>query len=316
MAVHNGASFVAESVASVLAQTTSDLELLIVDDGSTDESVRICRGFNDARIRILARQRSGLTASLIAGLAEARGEFVARLDHDDVASPNRLERQVAALDAFPSVVLVGSNATLIDTYGRSVGQTKIPEHRDALYRHLASLNGMVHSSLCFRLRPVLALGGYRPQFLKAQDYDLLLRVIETHEIRCLTDRLISLRQHTESITATDQECVQMRSALAALVAHHRRGAGHADPVDDPPMWQDLVAAVDAEFRTRGLARSASAKRGIVVARAAARSFDVPRLARTVLQVVRTDWRAATRRGFGTGFPDDFIAAVLGRLSGS
>ena len=111
MAVYNAERFLADAITSILKQTFSDFELLIIDDGSTDQTADVVRQFSDRRIQFMpAGQRLGLPGALNLGLENASGNLVARHDHDDISHPLRLEQQVAYLEANPDVALVGSRA--------------------------------------------------------------------------------------------------------------------------------------------------------------------------------------------------------------
>src|SRR5687767_5426199 len=127
MAVFEDREFVEEAVRSILEQSHREFELLVVDDRGGDGSIDVVRAFEDRRIRILTNEVNvGLTGSLNRGLAEARGRYLARMDADDVALPDRLARQVAFLDTHPEVGVVGGACELIDTVGTSVGQRILP----------------------------------------------------------------------------------------------------------------------------------------------------------------------------------------------
>lgn len=119
MAVYNGAVYLREAIDSVLAQTYGDFEFVIVDDGSSDESVRIVRSYADPRIKLhVAPQNMGQTTALNVGLRLCEGEYVARMDGDDVCRPDRFARQATALDADPALGIVGSAVWIVDGRGR------------------------------------------------------------------------------------------------------------------------------------------------------------------------------------------------------
>ena len=123
MSVHNGLPFLAEAVSSVLAQTFFDFEFLILDDASTDGTADYLRTLSDPRVRVITlAENIGLTAALNRGLREARGEFIARQDADDVSHPRRLELQFGFLKTNPACAVVGSQAWLADARGRSLGK--------------------------------------------------------------------------------------------------------------------------------------------------------------------------------------------------
>jgi len=118
MSVYNGAPWVRDAVASVLAQTAGDLELIVIDDGSTDATPELLAAVRDSRVRTERQARVGLTRALNQALARARAPLVARLDADDLALPERLARQRAFLDAHPDVGLLGTGARAVDAAGR------------------------------------------------------------------------------------------------------------------------------------------------------------------------------------------------------
>ena len=133
--LYNGEAYIREAVESVLAQTRRDFELLILDDGSRDGSLAIVQEIarRDPRVRLISRENRGLTETLNELLAAARGEFVARMDADDVCLPDRFERQVAFLDAHPEVVCVGGDPVMIDERGRLLTALEQgPTHRGAV----------------------------------------------------------------------------------------------------------------------------------------------------------------------------------------
>ena len=138
LAVHDGEDYLRPALASVLGQTVGDLELLVVDDGSTDSTPTILSGLDDTRLRVLRNDaRLGLAASLNRGLDEARGTYVARLDADDVAMPRRLDRQLARLRARPVPAVVGSAVMDLDggttrtLHAMPVGAVPVTNRQDA-----------------------------------------------------------------------------------------------------------------------------------------------------------------------------------------
>ena len=122
MTTFNGAGFIGASIASVLAQSFSDFELIVVDDGSTDTMAQVLAGIGDPRLRVLRQAvNGGVVAARNAGFLAARGRYVAALDHDDLSHPERLARQVAYLDAHPGVVLVATEIEIEEPAGRKKG---------------------------------------------------------------------------------------------------------------------------------------------------------------------------------------------------
>jgi glycosyltransferase involved in cell wall biosynthesis len=203
MAVHDGERHLRESVESILRQTYSGLELLVVDDASTDSSRSIVESYGDPRVRVLVNERNlGLTASLNRGLEEARGRYVARQDADDVSEPSRLERQVELLERRPDLALVASHYRRIDDEGRHGGDRFVPTSPLDIRWRLLFLNAFAHSSVTFRLDEVRALGGFDERFRYAQDYELWSRLARSHQLTAVPEILVSYRRSSESLTAT------------------------------------------------------------------------------------------------------------------
>jgi glycosyltransferase involved in cell wall biosynthesis len=226
MAVHNAAQFVREAIASVLAQTYRDFELIVVDDSSSDNSLSILESFDDARIRIIRHQTNGGAAlSRNNALAAARGELVAILDADDVCVPTRLERQVAFLDANPRVGLVGCGIyDNIDAGGGVLHTSYLPEHNEAIQRTIMEQWCFLHSSLMFRKALYHALGGYRKEFEPAEDHDFVLRILEHCEAHNLYERLVSYRLNPKGLSVISHQCInQVRSAAIRLAQRRRAG---------------------------------------------------------------------------------------------
>jgi glycosyltransferase involved in cell wall biosynthesis len=193
MGVRNGAPQVRDAVESVLAQTAADLELIVVDDDSTDATPGILTSFRDPRLRLERRARGGLTSALNAALRLARAPLVARLDADDAALPERLERQLAYLRAHPEVGLLGTAAREVDSSGREVAIVRPPTSDVEIRRALIRRNPFVHSSVVMRRAVVEQVGGYDEAFAVAQDYDLWMRMSVVTRMANLADPLVVRR---------------------------------------------------------------------------------------------------------------------------
>ncbi len=193
MGVRDGAPWVRDAVASVLAQTLADLELIVVDDGSTDATAGLLAAFDDPRLRVERRPRQGLTPALNHALAAARAPLVARLDADDLAAPERLARQAGFLAAHPGIGVVGSAAREVDAEGRVLRVVTPPADDAAIRRALIRRNPMVHSSVTMRRASLEAVGGYDARFDIAQDYDLWMRLAAVTRLANLPEALVVRR---------------------------------------------------------------------------------------------------------------------------
>ena len=222
MAVHDGERYVAAAVDSVLAQRFRDLELIVVDDGSTDRTVEIVRARADPRIRIVSNERNlGLARSLNIGVAEARGEFVARLDADDVATPERLTRQVAFMDANEDVALVGSWYHEMAADGTPGAPVRLPTRHWDLRWSLCIHCPFVHSAVLWRRRIVAEqVGGYDERLSFSEDYDLWWRLSARLRVANLPEYLLYLRTHPSQMTATYGDLA--RTGLRMQAAHAAR----------------------------------------------------------------------------------------------
>ncbi len=202
MPVFNGARHLASTLESLQKQIYSDFELLIVDDGSTDASMKIVENVGDPRIRVISNGRNlGLVASLNCGLAGARGVFVARQDADDPARSDRLVRQVQFMQGNPSVPLLGSDALLIDDKGRWVGRWRSGGSADLVRWDCGFRTPFSHSSAMFRRDIVMGrFGGYQ-DYRACEDLELWGRMAAELPVVTLRQSLISYRQHGGSVMA-------------------------------------------------------------------------------------------------------------------
>jgi hypothetical protein len=231
MPVYNGEQFLEEAVESIQRQTFADWELVAIDDGSQDSSRSVLRRFAaaDPRIRVIENETNGgISAALNSGWQEARGAYIARLDADDVALPERLARQVDVLNAHPSVAVVGSAAILIDLEGRRLSIAQVPTSNRAIKRILPRRNCFNHPSVTLRRTALEAVGGYR--FDHVEDYDLWLRLAERFGLANLSDPMILYRIHAEQVSLRVLED-QVRRAMAVREAAQRRRSSGVDPLD-------------------------------------------------------------------------------------
>ena len=206
MGVYNGERYLAEAVASILRQSLTEWEFLIVDDGSTDSSAQILKDFaaQDPRIRPFFNENQGLTKSLNFAIEQAQAPYIARMDGDDVAMPDRLELQVRALEADSSLVLVGAEVEQVTETGIPLGpRGHLLEHSKIRERLLLGHGGsLTHPVVMFRKDAFDAIGGYDEAFVTTQDLDLFLRLTEVGKACNLPQTLLHWRQHPQSINRT------------------------------------------------------------------------------------------------------------------
>jgi glycosyltransferase involved in cell wall biosynthesis len=199
MSVYNGERFLSESIDSILCQTYRDYEFIIVDDGSSDNSFRILDSYakENQNIKIIRNDSNiGLTKSLNKALLSARGNYVARMDADDISIDTRLEKQIDLLEQNVNVGLVSCNSIVIDENGHAVKNVLMPLTINSLIR---KRNYLVHGSVIIRKDVLDKLGGYDEEMRYAQDYELWLRITGHYEIRCIEEYLYKCRVHPEAI---------------------------------------------------------------------------------------------------------------------
>jgi glycosyltransferase involved in cell wall biosynthesis len=206
--IYNAERFLRETLDTVLAQTFGDFECLTIDDGSTDGSLGILQEYaaRDERVRVTTRPNKGLVATLNEGIELARGEFLARLDADDLCDPRRLELQVGQMRREPDLVALGSGAWAIDESGRLLGDFSRPAttHEQIEAAHLQGHSAIHHPAAMLRASAVRQVGGYR-DLVPCEDFDLWLRLGEIGRLANLPDRLISKRLMIGGLVGSNRE---------------------------------------------------------------------------------------------------------------
>ena len=286
MAVFNGERHLRAAIDSILEQSFSDFELLIVDDASTDSSMSIVADYDDTRIVVVGNEQNlGLTKSLNRGLAVARGEYVARLDADDLAHPDRLALQVAHLDRHPTHALVASAYQRIGDDGTRYPSRAAPLTAEGIRWRLLFLNAFAHSSVTFRRGVTTALGGYDEAFVYAQDYELWSRLADRHPVAALPQELAAYRDSAVSMTNEREAPGGVDETATISRANMERVApGTGRRIDREAAWRILF----------GRAKDVPAGRALRVAP------DVLRLHRSFSRYYGLPREASTAQGLRTG----------------
>jgi len=222
MAAHNGERFLREAVDSILGQTFPDFEFVIVDDASTDGTAEIIAEYAacDRRISVLGNDANlGLSRSLNRGLDVARGEYVARTDHDDVALPQRFERQVAFLERHRDVGILGTKSWLTDTKGAIRGGSSLMPLDDLQIRWSTMFQSPIHHPTVMLRRDVLERHHLRyDDAWEAQDYHLWVRMLRYTRAANLPVRLMKYRVHGANLTGRKFQEIKRETAAIALQA--------------------------------------------------------------------------------------------------
>ena len=226
MAACNAASTIVEAIDSILRQTWEDLELIVVDDGSTDATASVVNGFRDPRVRLIRNTRNmGLARSLQRGTGAATGRFTARMDADDLSHPQRLEKQVAFLEIRPRVGFAGTSFDLIDEQSRVLDRRLRPAGDEFLQRQLLVWNPFCHGSVMIRTELLRAAGGYDASFPSAMDFDLWLRLAERTCAAIMPEVLYSWRVRPDSMTHAHRTRQDAFARRALELAWQRRVTG-------------------------------------------------------------------------------------------
>jgi len=233
--VWNGEAFLEQAMESILRQTLSSFELIVIDDGSTDRTAAIAEEFasRDTRVRVLRRLHEGFSATLNAGIEAARGEYVARMDADDISLPDRLRKQVAYLDIHPACVAVGAWIEVVDEAGRHIGlKTFAKTHNEISAALLCGSSPMAHPTVVFRRDVVRAAGGYDARRYPSEDLDLWFRLGERGELANLGEALLQHRRHKAAMGVREYEKMKAMTLTICNQARAQHGLRprHGTPI--------------------------------------------------------------------------------------
>jgi len=213
--VHNGEIYLEESIDSILQQTYTNFEFIIIDDGSYDKTPEILNSYvKDNRIRIFKNpQKLGLSKSFNLGVKKSSGEYIARHDADDISIKNRLFVQKHYLDLHQDVAIVSSSNIYINQLGEVISVANREANPTITRWRLFFSNPIIHSSTMFRKSIVISCGGYDENLKHSEDYDLWCRIAEQYPIAQLPDVLVKFRKHQKSFTQQNSLSANHNSVL-------------------------------------------------------------------------------------------------------
>jgi glycosyltransferase involved in cell wall biosynthesis len=199
MTVYNGERYIREAIDSILNQTFQDYEFLIIDDCSTDNTLKIIKEYEDPRIKLIETEKNiGFIKSLNMGIALSQGEYIARQDADDISLPDRLFEEVIFLDSNPDIAMVGTARELIDEFGVTIRDI-IPK-KNPNFQDICKGNPFQHSSIMIRKSILLEFGGYDERFPYCEDHALWLTISKKYKVYNIQKIICKLRIHKESIS--------------------------------------------------------------------------------------------------------------------
>ena len=219
MPVYNGEKYLREAIDSIFNQTFTDFEFLIVDDGSTDNSVEIINSYQNSRINLVKNDKNeGLVYTLNRGLSLAKGEYIARMDCDDISLPERLKKQIDFLDSNSEIAVVGTWIKVINEKEEPQTTWQYPLKPLEIQWNLYFYCPLAHPSVMFRKRIILSNGSYSPEMTHAEDYELWWRLSKKYLLANLPDILLIYRQHQSSITNEHhQSHIQKASKINQII---------------------------------------------------------------------------------------------------
>ncbi len=236
MSVYNGEAFLNEAIDSILAQTFGDFEFIIIDDGSTDVSPEILASYHDKRIKVYPQSNKGLIKSLNRAIGLARGEYLARMDADDVSEPSRLERQLAGFAGNSDLVVLGSHYHVVDEHGRLLDTIRTPI--DGVYRLwlLQFQNTFAHGTVMMHRRRIVEAGAYSEQALHVEDYELWSRIANPVNTGILSEVLYRYRV-LDSLSQVSRTNYAFQTLSAAAISN--RNLQTCDASLTEPLCRDI-----------------------------------------------------------------------------
>jgi glycosyltransferase involved in cell wall biosynthesis len=216
MPAWNGEKYVAKAVDSILAQTFSDFEFIVIDDGSSDGTADILHSYTDERLKVHRLDHGGIVGALNFGVAQSRTGWIARQDADDISMPGRIAQQWEAVQHNPKAVLCFTDISLLNESEEKVGRARLPRTRAFIALRLCYQCPITHSTVLFNKDAFAAAGGYRAAERHAEDYALWGRMLEQGDFIALPNRLVELRVHPQSVSKQNLETqLALTSGIAA-----------------------------------------------------------------------------------------------------
>ncbi|MBR0825103.1 glycosyltransferase [Bradyrhizobium manausense] len=280
--------FIVSAVRSILDQTYKDFELIVVDDGSGEDETFARLGALDARIRVItSRQNIGTYAAANLGIANARGEIIARIDADDLAEPTRLARLVQELDRDQDLGLIGTWARHISETGEGHHFWTTPVTDTEVRWTILFANPFCHSSAAFRRTAFDSVGGYNATMRQSGDYELWWKLIDVCRAANIPEPLVQYRQNSRGLTAGNPSNWRERTDPFRRQSWERLGVGY-EPQLVPHMAEFMLGQQIADWRAR------------------------PRTYRVMLQLL-TRFLAQPRRGTDQAVARKLASTIVGRI---
>jgi len=222
MPVYNGEKYLKQAVESILNQSFKDFEFIIVNGNSVDKSLEILRDFQqkDERIKLVSGENKGLIYSLNEGVKMAQGEYIVRMDADDVSYPNRLEKQLKYVQE-KGLDVCGTWAEGVDAFGSKIREMQYPPDANKIKTFTLLHSPFIHPSVIFRKDVFDEVGGYRSFFKHIEDYELWTRLVFKYKTDNIPEALLKYRFHGEQATKKNNFTIRVKGVLVRILALFR-----------------------------------------------------------------------------------------------
>jgi glycosyltransferase involved in cell wall biosynthesis len=246
MTVYNGMPYVKDAVESILKQTLTDFRFVIVDDGSDDQTPEYLRSLYDQRVTIITQSNQGTAAAANHGLQHVETPFVARMDADDIAMPDRLEKQLEFMHSHPEAGIVGTQVAPLGPTGVGKSLNLPTDHETIFSGMMVGKHGLAHSSLLIRTEILKSLGGYW-KFRLIDDWDMMLRMGEVASLANIDEVLLHYRVHTGSLNGQSMKRMHRHISFAIARAQARQAnrplptfEAFESEMEQRPAWKKIA----------------------------------------------------------------------------
>ena len=214
--IHNAEKYLDEAIMSVIKQSYKKIEIICIENGSKDNSLALLKYYSKKykNLKIIHLKKASLSNALNKGIYKSQGEYIARMDADDISHPKRIEKQIKFLKKNKSVSIVGTNINLIDHQGNFVRKIYYPLKFKDLKKKLEVDSYIAHPSVMMKKEIFKKLKGYRFQFCPAEDYDLWLRALHHFKIENMKEFLLNYREHSSKMGSV----MELQTILGATYA--------------------------------------------------------------------------------------------------
>lgn len=214
--IHNAEKYLDEAIMSVIKQSYKKIEIICIENGSKDNSLALLKNYSKIykHLKVIHLKKASLSDALNKGINMSQGEYIARMDADDISHPKRIEKQIKFLKKNKSVSIVGTNINLIDHQGNFLRKIYYPLKFKDLKKKLEVDSYIAHPSVIMRKKIFKKLKGYRFQFCPAEDYDLWLRAIHHFKIENMKEFLLNYREHSSKMGSV----MELQTILGATYA--------------------------------------------------------------------------------------------------